>query len=363
MKHCQQCNLSFPDYYRFCGSCGAGLSDSTTCRTCGEMVESKWKFCTGCGSAIVSPEPVQPATTAVMAARESVGAAASKSGPATGIPFQRESKISSTREWYAAPELLEETDETTASSIRAPEVVITPQPLPARVMSLPRDDHSHSSRNGREIPTLTMLSAYGDSSDPVTRSETPSRYPVLLGLVMVLFFAMLGFGGWYFWTHRAAASPTNTDSSSAPNQSAMSNGFSAASAGETPAERAITADSVDNEWKRLREQRINAQPAERATIIAALEQAEKKYANDYRFPYERAKLSIKGITSHDEAFSALSAAGEKAIDNGKAQEMLDDLNADKDGDFYKLARGHHEWHALLDALESKDKSELAHLHH
>jgi hypothetical protein len=300
-----------------------------------------------------------------MAARESVGATASKSEPATAIPLQRESKISSTREWYAAPELLEETDETTASSIRAPEVVINPLPQPARVMSLPRNDNSHSSRNGREVPTLTMLSAYGHSSDAVTRSETPSRYPVLLGLVMVLFFAMLGFSGWYFWTHRAAAaaSPTNPDSSSAPNQSAMSNGFSAASAGETPAERAITADSVDNEWTRLREERINAQPAERATIIAALEQAEKKYPADYRFPYERAKLSIKGITSHDEAFGALSSAAEKAIDNGKAQVMLDNLMADKDGDFYKLARGHHEWHALLEALEKKDKSELAHLQH
>jgi hypothetical protein len=300
-----------------------------------------------------------------MAARESVGAAASKSEPATAIPFQRESKISSTREWYAAPELFEEADETTASSIRAPEVVITPQPLPARVMSSPRNDNSNRSGNGREVPTLTMLSAYGHASDSVTRPETQSRYPVLFGLVMVLFFAMLGFGGWYVWSHRAAAaaSPTNTDSPSTPNQSAMSNGFSAASAGETPAERAIAADSVDNEWKRLREERINAQPAERATIIAALEQAEKKYPTDYRFPYERAKLSIKGITSHDEAFGALSAAAEKAIDNSKTQEMLDNLNSDREGDFYKLARGHHEWHALLDALESKDKSELAHLHH
>jgi hypothetical protein len=98
-------------------------------------------------------------------------------------------------------------------------------------------------------------------------------------------------------------------------------------------------------------------------MIAAFEDAEKKYPRDYRFPYERAKLSIKGVTSHHEAFGALSAAGEKAIDNGKAQEMLDSLMADQDGDFYKLSRGHHEWQALVQALSNKDKRGLNELHH
>ena len=60
---------------------------------------------------------------------------------------------------------------------------------------------------------------------------------------------------------------------------------------------------------------------------------------------------------------ALAAAGEKAIDNGKAQEMLESLNADKDGDFYKVSRGHHEWQALVEALSNNDHRQLSELHH
>jgi len=120
---------------------------------------------------------------------------------------------------------------------------------------------------------------------------------------------------------------------------------------------------ADDEWKLLREERIEAKPSGASKIITSLEEAEKKYARDYRFPYERAKLSIKGITTHHEAFSALSLAGEKAIDNGTAQEMLDSLLADKDGDFYKLSRGHREWQALVQALSNKDKQALNDLHH
>jgi hypothetical protein len=121
--------------------------------------------------------------------------------------------------------------------------------------------------------------------------------------------------------------------------------------------------SADDEFKRLKEKRISAKPSESGEIIAAFSEAERKYSNDYRFPYERAKLSIKGITTHHDAFGALALAAEKAIDKGKAQEMLDSLMADKDGDFYKLARGHHEWQVLEEALRSKDKAALKTIHH
>ena len=114
--------------------------------------------------------------------------------------------------------------------------------------------------------------------------------------------------------------------------------------------------------KRLRERRISAKPAETGEIITAFEDEEKKYPNDYRFPYERAKLSIKGITTHHEAFGALALAAEKAIDNGKTQEMLESLKADADGDFYKLSRGHREWQALVQALSKKDPKRLSELH-
>ena len=121
--------------------------------------------------------------------------------------------------------------------------------------------------------------------------------------------------------------------------------------------------SADEEIKRLGERRGGLKPSESGEIIAAFKDAEKKYANDYRFPYERARLSIEGITTHHEAFSALTLAAEKAIDNGKAEEMLNSLMADKDGDFYKLSRGHHEWQALIQALSNKDKQALKELHH
>lgn len=116
--------------------------------------------------------------------------------------------------------------------------------------------------------------------------------------------------------------------------------------------------SADDELKALRDRRVRAQPSDGPQIVAALEEAEKKYPNDYRFPYERAKLSIKGVISHHEAFEALFDAAEKAIDNGKAQAMLNDLMSDKDGDFYKTSRGHHEWESLVEALRNNDKTHL-----
>ena len=366
MKHCQQCNLSFPDNYKFCGSCGHALSDSITCLTCGEIIESKWKFCTGCGMTVGTGR-VQPAAASGLAENPRTPApVAPASQPISPGPLQREEAKASAPEWYAAPELFEKADETTSTSMRAAAPPTEARPIvPLELAPVAAGNGAnHSLLNGKRAPTLTMLSAYGQSAEPAAPLETQGRYPIFLA-VLIVFFAMLGFGGWYLWSHRTvvAASPTNIDSSSAQTQSATSNGLSAASRSEIPAERAITANYADEDLKGLRERRISAQPSERAAILASLEQAEKKYPTDYRFPYERSKLSIKGITSHDEAFGALSAAAEKAIDNGKAQEMLDNLNADKDGDFYKLARGHHEWHALMDALSNKDKRDLTELHH
>ena len=118
------------------------------------------------------------------------------------------------------------------------------------------------------------------------------------------------------------------------------------------------AHSADEEITRLRERRIVAKPLESVEIISALEQAEKNYPTDYRFPYELSKLSIKGTVSHREGFEPLARAAEKAIDKGQADEMLNRLMADKDGDFHKLSHGHHEWEAIEQALRNKDKGVL-----
>lgn len=111
---------------------------------------------------------------------------------------------------------------------------------------------------------------------------------------------------------------------------------------------------------RLRERRITATNSERPKIVEAFTKIERKYPRDYRFPYERAKLVVKGSQSdaRDEAFKALSVAAERAITAGKASEMLSGLETDKAGDFHRLAQGRQEWTRLVAALKRKDTSLL-----
>lgn len=346
MKHCQPCNLDFPIGYRFCGSCGGTLADSITCFACGELVDSKWNFCTGCGKT-VRDEP-----TGSKSVRRTASASALE--PPTLAAD------TSAREWYAAPELFDDISETTATGMRVDERP-TSFPPAAQIQGAPlaHGRNNSGSRNSRDIPTLTMLSAYGQSA-PVEEPATPTRYPVVFGLVLIASITLLGSGAWYVWS-RTSASSLNLETLPGPNHQAAENQFASAAAGETPAERAITNDA-DEEWKRLRERRAAARSSESGHLISSLHEAEEKYPADYRFPYERAKLSIKGVVSHHDAFSALSSAAEKAIDNGKAREMLDNLLADKDGDFWKPSHGHREWPALEEALRNKDKTRLRALH-
>jgi hypothetical protein len=263
------------------------------------------------------------------------------------------------REWYTAPELFDERDETTATPTSRNDLVPTTVPATVAVPTA----HPQSG-NGKSPPTLTMLSAYGESRTDAT-PEWSLRPRLLVGLLLLIFSGLLGLGGWYWWTHRGSVAqpPAEADSSNAPAAADSSSSASLTTSAPKTAERITSKGGADEEWKRLREKRIGAKPSDTKEIIAAFEDAEKKYSTDYRFPYERAKLSIKGISSHHEAFGALSAAAEKAIEHGKSQEMLDSLTVDKDGDFYKLSRGHHEWQALEDALRSKDRTGLKTLHH
>src|SRR2546429_681856 len=367
MKHCQQCNLDFLDSFWFCGSCGGSLPDSLTCQGCGDLVESKWTFCTNCGKQLssqsISEEALSLKTPKCSEMAEA--ALASSSGPASspshGIPLPlsgQPSEKAQAQEWYAATDLFREDDEST----------VTPSPrqelVPKITVALPRATAHPQSGNGKTVPALTMLSAYGES-ETTAPAEWKGRHALLVGLLLLVFFGVLGFGGWYWWTHRASAaqSQAQVDSSTVPAAGNSAPAPTSAPRATKTSERTIANDPVDGELKRLREKRIGANPAEASQIIASLEEAEKKYPRDYRFPYERAKLSIKGITSHHEAFGALVLAADKGIDNGKAQEMLDGLAADKDGDFWKLSRGHHEWQALEQALRNKDRAALKTLLH
>ena len=117
-----------------------------------------------------------------------------------------------------------------------------------------------------------------------------------------------------------------------------------------------TARSEDDSLKTLLESRTGAKASDLPVILQAFARAEKQYPSDYRFPYERAKLAIIGTksSSHDEAFTALALAAQKAIKAGKAHEMLEGLEADADGDFHRLSHGHHQWKELLEVLRNKD---------
>jgi len=130
---------------------------------------------------------------------------------------------------------------------------------------------------------------------------------------------------------------------------------------EATPQRTSAARPEDDELKELRGRRIAAAPSEQSAILQAFARAEKQYPNDYRFPYERAKLAVMGpqSRSHDEAFNALSLAAEKAINSGKTHEMLDSLEADKSGDFHKLSHGHVEWTQVEETLKSKEKNPLS----
>jgi len=128
-----------------------------------------------------------------------------------------------------------------------------------------------------------------------------------------------------------------------------------------PAETTTTqqvAANPEDELKQLQEKRMSAKPSERPRIYQALAKVEKQYPRDYRFPYERAKLAMKGEHS-SAAFKALTAAAEKAIQTGKAGEMLSGLEEDKTGDFSKLSQGRFEWSRLVAALKRKDTSLLS----
>ena len=216
---------------------------------------------------------------------------------------------------------------------------------------------SHPLSEARSAPTLTILSAYGEP-DP----QPPFRWwhGAIFGFLLLLFVGVLGIGAWYLWS--PSRSITQTAQPSNPGPSPHAENVSTAPSFEatttiTP-QQATMAHSADEEITRLRQRLIAAKPSESVEIISALEQAEKNYPTEYRFPYELSKLSIKGTVSHREGFAPLARAAEKAIDKGQADEMLNRLMADKDGDFHKLSHGHHEWEAIEQALRNKDKNLL-----
>jgi hypothetical protein len=116
----------------------------------------------------------------------------------------------------------------------------------------------------------------------------------------------------------------------------------------------------DPALEQLKQLRRNDYAASNAKSLKSISDTEKKYADDYRFPYERAKVVVMGHKRnfHKEAFNDLTRAAQKAISKGKANEMLQSLNKDRDGDFQELSHGRREWTNLQKALKNKNLSAL-----
>ena len=100
------------------------------------------------------------------------------------------------------------------------------------------------------------------------------------------------------------------------------------------------------------------------TLDQELRDAEEEFPLDFRFSYERATLAVFGKHEHHEAFRRLRRAAEKAIETQTSDAMLEMLRRDgeRNGPFWKLARGHRPWNAIHEALEHRDRQKLWHDH-
>jgi hypothetical protein len=128
---------------------------------------------------------------------------------------------------------------------------------------------------------------------------------------------------------------------------------------ETPFPTTVAASSADQELRDLKQRDAKGTAADRRNLMRDIARLEREYPNDYRFPYERAKLSASDAKSRDAAFQALFIAAQRAIKAGKSGEMLHGLETDKSRDFRKLAHGHVEWAQLIQSLKNRDATLLA----
>ena len=105
-----------------------------------------------------------------------------------------------------------------------------------------------------------------------------------------------------------------------------------------------------------------------AAVRAAYDQISDRYAKAANVPGFRpghapravVRTRFKDQIRTEVLRELLPEAAQKAIEHGKADEMLASLTSDKDAEFYKLSRGHSEWTLIEQALRDKDKSKLDH---
>ncbi len=204
------------------------------------------------------------------------------------------------------------------------------------------------------------------TTTPASEHPSSSRGSVLkllaIGGVSFVLLSLGVFGLFRSETHTAAAPPAPVSqpvSQPQPTVAAITTEVSRNAPAVTTTQQVVP--NPEDELKKLRERRMTATASERPKLIQAFAKVEKQYPRDYRFPYERAKFAVKGsqASSKSDAFKALTAAAQKAITTGKANEMLTGLESDKSGDFSRLSQGKFEWSRLVAALKRKDTSLLS----
>lgn len=292
-------------------------SPARACVNCGSIVETKYAFCWKCGNSMNSRAQA-PMNTPIIEKVEDDEPTAQRN-----IGDIQQSILSSVPSWrrFAA----EEEDESTVQ---------------------------------HDEDRLKLSSSTWNVSKH--RANPSSAYGSILKLVAVAGVGLLLVALAIFALTRSAPPLASTSSAqeavpgASPNEVPSNNTMAA-----TP-QTLIQTDPREAELEKLREKRKAAGVSDKPTILRAFAKTEKRYPNDYRFPYERAKLVVKGRDkrAHEDAFDALSSAAEKAIKADKAQEMLEGLEVDKRGEFQKLAHGHREWTQVVHALKSKDPALL-----
>lgn len=236
--------------------------------------------------------------------------------------------------------------------------------------SKPRQLHSAALDPDDESTVQHEPRPFGSTVLPWTASRaqehpSSSRGSVLkllaLGGVAFMLLSLGAFGLFRSETNTAAAPPeavSQPASQPEPTVPMVTTEVSRNAPAETTTQQVVS--NPDDELKKLRERRMEANASDRRKLIQAFAKVEKQYPRDYRFPYERAKFAMKGsrASSRSEAFKALTDAAQKAITTGKANEMLTGLETDKSGDFSRLSQGRFEWNRLVAALKRKDTSLL-----
>src|SRR6266404_460877 len=203
------------------------------------------------------------------------------------------------------------------------------------------------SRSSSSFP-ISILGPTVPEPDSSSGSGTTAKL-VIAGLVCFVFTGALI---WLALRYLRPVGPVSVDNVQEAQQTGRNKNVNPTSA-QTPALK-----PEDYELLTIRERIANARPSERPQIVEDLRSAEQKYPVNYRFPYERAKLSNRGVASHDEALAALVAATERAMDAGQGNVMLSELMAGKDTYFRNISRRHDEWDALVIALKDGDRTRL-----